>query len=75
MCGRRLVLRALLGQTFLPSRAERAEHGKTGLLRHKDTLGGGALRVGYCFILIEPRRSVGGTLTFCCDTIRAGGIL
>jgi hypothetical protein len=64
--GRRGVLLAFLGHTFLQSSEERAEHGKTGLLLRKDTLGGGALRVGYCFILIEPRRSVGGTLTSGC---------
>src|ERR1700740_300945 len=57
-------LLAFFSHTFLQSRREREEQGKTGLLLRKDTRGGGERR--YCFILIEPARSVGGTLTTAC---------
>src|SRR5213080_3408740 len=58
------VLLAFFRHTFLQSGGEREEQGKTGLLLRKDTRGGGERRD--CFILIEPARSVGGTLTSCC---------
>jgi hypothetical protein len=57
-CGR--VLLAFFSQTFLPSGGEREEQGETGLRLCKDTRGGGERRD--CCILIEPARSVGGTL-------------
>jgi hypothetical protein len=55
------ILLAFFRHTFLQSGGEREEQGKTGLLLRKDTRGGGERR--YCFILMEPARSVGGTLT------------
>jgi hypothetical protein len=55
------VLLAFFSHTCLRSGEEWGEEGKTGLLRCKDTRGGGRRRD--CFILREPRRSVGGTLT------------
>jgi hypothetical protein len=58
------VLLAFFSHTFLQSGGEREEQGKTGLLLRKDTRGGGERRYG--FILIEPVRSVGGTLTKHC---------
>jgi hypothetical protein len=54
-------LLAFFRHTFLQSGGEREAQGKTGLLLRKDTRGGGERR--YCFILIEPAQSVGGTLT------------
>jgi hypothetical protein len=55
------VLLAFFRPTCLPSGEEQ---GKTGLLLRKNTRGGGERRD--CFILIEPARSVGGTLTWRC---------
>src|SRR5215470_9843287 len=55
------VLLALFSHTCLRSGGEWGEVGKTGLLLCKDTRGGGRRRD--CFLLREPRRSVGGTLT------------
>ena len=54
-------LLGFLSHTFLQSGGEREEQGKTRLLLRKDTRGGGERRD--CFILMEPARSVGGTLT------------
>ena len=38
------MLLAFVRPMFLQSSAERGEHGKTGLLLSKDTIGGGARR-------------------------------
>jgi hypothetical protein len=59
------VLRALCSPTCLRSGEAWGEEGTPGLLRCKDTRGGGRRRD--CFILREPRRSVGGTLTTACS--------
>src|SRR4029453_13413994 len=61
------VLLAFFSHTFLQSGGEREEQGKTGLLLRKDTRGGGERRD--CFILIEPARSVRGTLTTACSRL------
>jgi hypothetical protein len=45
------VLLAFFSPMFLQSRAERGEHGKTGLLLSKDTIGGGARRAASLFHL------------------------
>src|SRR6478672_5393442 len=55
------VLLAFFSHRCLQSGEEWGEEGKTGFLLCKDTRGGGRRRD--CFILREPRRSVGGTLT------------
>src|SRR5262249_61237402 len=55
------VLLAFFSHTCLQSGEEWGAEGKTGLRLCKDTRGGGRRRD--CFILREPRRGVGGTLT------------
>jgi hypothetical protein len=59
------VLLAFFSHTGLRAGEAWGEEGKTGLLLCKDTRGGGRRRD--CFILREPRRSVGGTLTRVCS--------
>jgi hypothetical protein len=49
--GRGVVLLAFFGHTFLQSGVGSGEHGQTGCLLSKDTIGGGALRAASLFHL------------------------
>jgi len=63
------VLLACFRHTFLQSGAERGEPGKRDFFYARIHVEGARYEGRDCFILIEPARSVGGTLTLACRTV------